>query len=70
MIGAVARPNVGAFLFAVVIDALLSMLVFRHADRHGSKHATAWGVFTFLFAGFVVPFYFIRYALQRGGKRS
>jgi hypothetical protein len=37
--------------------------VFRHAERHGSRHATAWGVFAFLFAGIVVPFYFIRYAV-------
>ncbi len=52
-------------LVAIVIDAIASMLVFRHADRHGSKHATAWGIFAFLFAGIVVPVYFVRYAIRK-----
>jgi hypothetical protein len=30
------------------LAAGLAMLIFRHADKHGSRHATAWGVFTFL----------------------
>jgi hypothetical protein len=45
------------------------MAVFAHASRHGSRHATAWGVATFLFAGIVVPFYFVRYWLQRRSRR-
>lgn len=53
------------FAIAVGVAALLAMAVFAHASRHGSKHATAWGVATFLFAGIVVPVYFIRYLLTR-----
>jgi Zn-dependent protease len=53
------------FLLAVVVAALLAMAIFAHASRHGSKHATAWGVMTFLFAGIAVPVYFIRYFLGR-----
>jgi uncharacterized membrane protein YdjX (TVP38/TMEM64 family) len=53
------------FAIAVTLGALLAMAVFAHATRHGSKHATAWGVATFLFAGIVVPFYFVRYWLRR-----
>ena len=53
------------FLIAVALASLLAMGVFAHASRHGSKHATAWGLTTFLFAGVVVPVYFIRYLLRR-----
>ncbi|MGH3102833.1 MAG: hypothetical protein ACRDN6_01890 [Gaiellaceae bacterium] len=56
-----------AFVFAVALAAGCSLLVFRHADRHGSKHATAWGVGAFLFAGLVVPVYFVRFWLRSRG---
>jgi hypothetical protein len=52
---ALAGVSPAGFLVAVAIDAGLSLLVFRHADRHGSRHATAWGTFTFLFAGLAIP---------------
>jgi hypothetical protein len=48
------------------VAAGLSMATFAHADRHGSRHATAWGVGAFLLAGVVVPVYFVNYWL---GKR-
>jgi uncharacterized membrane protein YdjX (TVP38/TMEM64 family) len=53
------------FAFALTLAALLAMAVFAHASKHGSRHATAWGVATFLLAGIVVPFYFVRYWLRR-----
>jgi uncharacterized membrane protein YdjX (TVP38/TMEM64 family) len=56
------------FALALTLFALLAMAVFAHATRHGSRHATAWGVATFLFAGIVVPFYFVRYWLQRRSR--
>jgi hypothetical protein len=56
---------VAQFLIAVSIAAAISMGTFAHADRHGSSHATAWGIGAFLAAGVVVPVYFIRYWLQR-----
>ena len=46
------------------------MAVSAHANRHGSRHATAWGVATFLFAGIIVPFYFVRYWLRNAGRRA
>ena len=52
------------FAIAITLAALLAMAVFAHANRHGSRHATAWGV-AFLFAGIVVPFYFVRYWLRK-----
>jgi hypothetical protein len=57
----------GEFLVIVVIDAALAMLIFRHADRRGNRHATAWGVFTFLAMGIAIPLYFIRYWLRPRG---
>jgi hypothetical protein len=62
---------VAQFLIAVSIAAAISMGTFAHADRHGSSHATAWGIGAFLAAGVVVPVYFIRYWLRgRRGDRS
>jgi hypothetical protein len=58
----------GQFLLLLVISAGLSMAVFAHADRHGSKHATAWGVVTFLAPGAGLV-YVIRY-WWRAKRRS
>ena len=55
----------GEFLFVVALAAVASTAVFAHANRHGNKHATAWGVATFLAAGVAVPLYFIRYWLTK-----
>jgi hypothetical protein len=41
------------------------MLIFRHADKHGSRHATAWGLLTFLAALIAIPLYFLTYWLGR-----
>jgi hypothetical protein len=60
-----SAASFGEFVVAVAIAAGLAMLVFRHADRRGNRHATAWGVFTFLAAGIAIPFYFIRYWTRR-----
>jgi hypothetical protein len=49
------------FLIAVVLAAGLALLIFRHADKHGSRHATAWGIFTFLAALIAIPLYFLNY---------
>jgi hypothetical protein len=61
MLGAFGSTSFGEFLVAVVVDAVLATLIFRHADRRGNRHATAWGVFTFLAMGIAIPLYFIRY---------
>ncbi len=56
-----AQASFVDFLVAVVLAAALAMLIFRHADKHGSRHATAWGIFTFLAALIVIPLYFLNY---------
>jgi hypothetical protein len=53
-----------------VIAAGLAMLVFRHADKHGSRHATAWGLFTFLAALLAIPLYFLNYWLGKTRRWS
>jgi hypothetical protein len=66
------QPSPGQFLLALAVWAVASMAVFAHADRHGNKHATFWGIATFLAAGIAVPVYFIRYWLRtrRAGRGS
>jgi hypothetical protein len=60
----------GQFLAVVSISAAASLAVFAHADKRGNRHATAWGVATFLALGVAVPLYFMRYWLRARGRRS
>jgi hypothetical protein len=53
------------FLIAIAIASAISLATFAHADRHGSAHATAWGVGAFLAAGVIVPIYVIRVWLRK-----
>jgi dolichol kinase len=66
--GSVTGVSFGTFVVVVAIDAGLATLVFRHAHRRGNRHATAWGVFTFLAAGVAIPVYFFSYWLGRGRR--
>ena len=52
------------FLLALLLAIALSMLIYWHASRHGSKHPTAWGIGAFFF-WVVVPVYFIQYLVKR-----
>ena len=61
-------PSPGQFLFLVAVWTVAALVVFRHADKHGSKRATAWGIAAFLAAGVAVPVYFIRYWLRNRGR--
>ena len=58
------------FAVAVVFAAVLATGVFYHANKRGNRHATAWGIATFLFAGVAVPLYFIRYWLNERSRRG
>ena len=64
-LAAFADLSPGQFVLVVLLAAALSMWIYWHASRHGSRHATAWGVVTFLAAGIAVPVYFIHYFLTR-----
>jgi hypothetical protein len=65
-----ADLSFGQFLVVVSLSAAASLAVFAHADKRGNKHATAWGVATFLVLGVAVPLYFIRYWLRTRARRS
>jgi hypothetical protein len=60
----------GQFLAVVSLSAAASLAVFAHADRRANKHATAWGVATFLALGVAVPLYFIRYWVRSRSRSS
>ena len=59
-----ANVSFGQFFLAVVLAGALSMWVYWHASRHGSRHATAWGIAAFFF-WVTVPVYFVHYYLTR-----
>lgn len=63
------RLTFGEFLIVTILAAAASMAVFAHADKNGNKHATAWGIATFLAAGVAVPVYFIRHRLRTRRRR-
>jgi hypothetical protein len=58
----------GEIALLIVAWTAAFLLVYTHAQRHGSKHATAWGVAAFLAAGIVVPLYFLRHWLRRRSR--
>ena len=63
------RLSFAEFVIVTAIAAAASMAVFAHAEKQGNKHATAWGIATFLALGIAVPLYFIRYWLRTRGRR-
>jgi hypothetical protein len=63
--GLLENLSAGEIAALLLVWSAAFLLVFVHAQRHGSKHATAWGVAAFLAAGIVVPVYFVRYWLRR-----
>jgi hypothetical protein len=55
----------GELLLVLALLSVASMAIFSHASKHGSRHATAWGVATFLAAAIAVPVYFLNFWLSR-----
>ena len=60
-------PSPGAFALLVVLWSACAVLVYWHAERHGNRHATAWGVWAFLASAIVLPIYFVLFWLR--GRR-
>ncbi len=48
-----------------MLAGLISAGIFWHADKRGSKHATAWGICTFFLAAVTVPVYLVHYFATR-----
>lgn len=61
----IGHLSTGQFLAAWAIAAVAAAGVFTHADKRGSRHATAWGVCVFLFLAIALPVYVIHVAVQR-----
>jgi ABC-type Mn2+/Zn2+ transport system permease subunit len=47
------------FLLAWVVATTAAVFVFFHANKRGSKHATAWGIGVFLVLGLALPVYIV-----------
>ena len=50
VIHALAAFTFAEFFVALLLAAALSMWIYWHASRHGSRHATAWGIAAFFFS--------------------
>ena len=59
----------GQFFVAWAFASFAAIAVFVHADKVGSRHATAWGVGVFLLAGLLLPLYVIHARRTRGERR-
>jgi hypothetical protein len=55
----------GEFLTAWAIATAAAVAVFLDASKHGSRHATAWGVGVFLFLIVVLPVYVVHARSRR-----
>jgi uncharacterized membrane protein YhaH (DUF805 family) len=49
----------GEFLVAWAVDTAVAIAVFLHANKHGSRHATAWGIGVFLALIVFLPAYWL-----------
>jgi hypothetical protein len=57
------------FLLAWAIDTTAALLIFLHANRRGSRHATAWGVSVFFALGLALPIYFVHGRMHKPSGR-
>lgn len=47
------------FLLAWALDTTAAILIFLHANKRGSRRATAWGISVFFALGVALPIYFV-----------
>ncbi|MEY2452849.1 MAG: hypothetical protein QOD92_2423 [Acidimicrobiaceae bacterium] len=53
----IAALSTANIVLAWSVATVVAAVVFTHATKHGSKHATAWGIGTFLLMIVVLPAY-------------
>lgn len=58
------------FLLAWALAGGAGIAVFLHANRHGVRHATAWGAGVFLALAIALPLYVIHYRRQRSSRQG
>jgi hypothetical protein len=57
------------FLIAWALDTTAAILLFLHANKRGSRHATAWGISTFFALALTVPIYVVHGRLHKPSGR-
>ena len=65
-----ASVTTSTFLLAWAIDTTAAILIFLHATKRGSRHATAWGVSVFFALAVAVPVYFVHDRLRKSPGRA
>jgi hypothetical protein len=61
----VAALTTPTFLIAWALDTAAAILIFLHANKRGSRHATAWGISVFFALGLAVPIYIVHGRLHK-----
>jgi len=58
-------------LIAWALDTTAAILIFLHANKRGSSHATAWGISVFFALGIALPVYFVHGRMHKpsSGRR-
>lgn len=65
MLAALGDLTFGRLVLAIIVGVVLSLAVFSHASKHGSRHPTAWGVVVFLFPGAALAYLAYYYLTRR-----
>jgi hypothetical protein len=60
--------TVTQFVLGIAVATAAALLVFRDAERRHDRHATAWGVGSFLAPGVAVVLYLVH--VSRGRRRN
>jgi hypothetical protein len=66
---AAAALTTPMFLIAWALDTTAAILIFRHANKRGSSHATAWGISVFFALGLALPIYFVHGRMHKPSGR-
>ena len=64
-----AQLTTPTFLLAWAIDTTAAILIFLHANKRGSRHATAWGVSVFFALAVAVPVYVVHDRMHKPSSR-
>ena len=57
------------FLIAWALDTTAAILVFHHANKRGSRRATAWGISVFFALGVALPIYLVHGRVHKPSGR-
>ena len=57
------------FVTAWALDTTAAILIFLHANKRGSRHATAWGISVFFALALAVPIYVVHGRLHKPSGR-